>query len=317
MAEYRLHGYRLLTDVPLPGVLPVQGPGDEPDGTVRIRQAGPTAGRLPSDGDVLADLCDPERRQIYSFTRSGDRLLLRFTGAADVIGDARLRAASAASWPGVDPGVLSVLLPGTVLATRLILDGRLVLHASAFQAGGAAVAVVGRSGMGKSTLAGLALLAGYPLVTDDVLRVDLGTGGARVWPGATEARLRASAHALLPAFEATGSVRQTADARTAVGRPAGQPPPGGPLPLRCCVVPFPTRGAREVRVRRLAPFDAMRRLSAFPRVVGWCDPVTGAQQFQLLGDLCERTPVVEAVVPWGPPFQPDLVHRLVDALPDG
>jgi hypothetical protein len=314
-AEYVLHGYRLVTDVPLPGLPAVDGPGADPvDGTLRVRHAGSTGGRLPSDGQVLADLCDPQRRQVYRFTATPDRLLLRFTGAADVVADPLLRDAVAATWPGVDPGVLSVLLPGTVLAARLLLDGHLVLHASAFQVGDAAVAVVGRSGMGKSTLAGLAVLAGYRLVSDDVLRVAAGAGRNQVWPGATEARLRASARDLVPAFAAAGSVRTTADARTAVGRP-GDAPASGPLPLRCCVVPFPTRDAREVRVRRLAPFEALRRLSGFPRVVGWCDPATSAQQFQLLGDLCERTPVVEAVVPWGPPFDPDLVHRLVAALP--
>jgi hypothetical protein len=315
-----LHGYRLETDLPLPGHQPLNiGSGYSPD-VVRLMQGtpGPPVEAGPDD-DVLADLDDPAHRQVYRFTRSKDQIVLRFSGVADIVADPLLRHGVARPWPGVDPGVLSVLVPGSVMATRLILDGRLVLHASAFQVGDSALAVVGGSGMGKSTLGALAVLAGYGLVSDDVLRVDCDDRAVRVWPGAAESRLRPSARAVVPQFAAAGTVRETADGRTAVAHaPVREGEWGlgvvGPLPLRCCVVPFPSRNTTQVEVRRLGPFDALRRLSGFPRVVGWRDPATSAQQFHLLTDLCERIPVVEATIPWGPPFDPEVVSDVVAAV---
>jgi hypothetical protein len=319
-ATFVLHGYRLETDLALPGYQRDDVGSDHSSDVLRLSQGSPGLPAVTGrDDDVLADLDDPAHGQVYRFSRSADRLVLRFNGVADIVADPSLRDGVARPWPGVDPGVLSVLIPGSVMAARLILDGRLVLHASAFEVGDSALAVVGGSGMGKSTLGALAVLAGYRLVSDDVLRVGVDSGVLKVWPGGAESRLRPSARAVVPQFAATGTVRETADGRTAVaGASTGLTDSGsgslGPLPLTCCVVPFPRRDATRVELRRLRTFDALRRLSSFPRVVGWRDPVTTAQQFHLLADLCERVPVVEATVPWGPPFDPHIVSQVVAAV---
>ncbi len=320
LASYDLHGYLLETDLPLPGCSPATSRrARSEDELLRLVRGTPVPPADPPSGAaVLAELADPARRQVYRFTRSGDRLVLRFSGAADIAADAGLRRAVARPWPGADPGVLAVLVPGSVMAARLIIDGHLVLHAGAFAVDGSAVAVVGGSGMGKSTLGALAVLAGHRLVSDDVLRVDLTGSGASVWPGSAESRLRRSALDLVSGFADIGTVRPTADGRTAVAGPShaapGESAGTAPLPLRCCVVPRPCREATEVSVRRLDGFTALRQLSAFPRVVGWCDPETSAQQFHLLADLCERVPVVQATLPWGPPFDTGIVQRLVAGL---
>lgn len=319
LTAYSLHGYVLETDVPLPGYPPAPAGSAAVAGDVlRLVHCPPRPpDRTLEPGEVLAELVDPARRQVYRFTRSAEELVLRFGSTADVVTDPLLRSGVARAWPGVDPAVLSVLVPGTVLAARLILDGRLALHASAFQVGSCAVAVVGGSGMGKSTLGALAVLAGHPLVSDDVLRVDLDGDPVVVWPGAAESRLRRSARDVVPHFAASGTVRTTADGRTAVAgaQPVGATPdPAAAMPLACCVVPFPRRDVTAVSLRRLGAFEALRRLSGFPRVLGWRDTVTSAQQFHLLADLCERVPVVEAAVPWGPPFDPDVIPQLVAAL---
>jgi hypothetical protein len=268
---------------------------------------------IPADvppGEVVAELDDGARQTYYSFARRDGRLLLRFHGAAEIDCDDALHAGTMHVHPGFDPGVLGVLLPGTVMAARLLLDGRLVLHASAVAIGETALAFVGSPGMGKSTLAGLAVAAGLPLLTDDVLRTDLVDDGARVWSGAGEVRLRAAAASVVEL--AGGRGRHTADGRLALGARAVSPLSA--LPLTGCVVPFPRRDVDRVSVRRLAPFAAFRQLTGFPRITGWCEPVTLARQFDHLGSLCERVPVFEADIPWGPPFDPAVIGELLDRL---
>lgn len=318
---YRLHGYRLLCDADLGDVAPRERPGDpEPDaGTIRVRR-GPDR-EVPAEvpaGELVAELSDPRHRTFYSFARRDGRLLLRFHGAIELDCDPGLTEGVAHVHPGFDPDVLGVLLPGTVLATRLIVDGRLVLHASALQVGGSAVAFAGSPGMGKSTLAGLGMVAGFRLLSDDVLRAELCDDEVRVWPGAGEVRLRDSAASLTGLAGVTG--RRTADGRLALGTGTGSPGVGvgagwgagaADLPLACCVIPFPRRDVTDVAVRRLPPFAAFRQLVGFPRVTGWCEAVTLSRQLDLLGTFCERVPVYEADIPWGPPFDPDVIPRLL------
>jgi hypothetical protein len=317
---YRLHGYRLVSDADLGEVAPREraGGADAPvTGTVRITRGADRA--VPDDlpgGELVAELHDEHRHTFYAFARRDGRLVLRFHGALELDCDPGLTEGTAHVHPGFDPDVIGVLLPGTVMAARLIIDGRLVLHASALQVGRSAVAFVGSPGMGKSTLAGLGMTAGYPLLTDDVLRGDVGDGGVRVWPGASEVRLRDGSISV--AELAPGVSRRTADGRLALGSPAAAGPPAAVsaegLPLACCVIPFPRRDVTQVSVRRIRPFEAFRQLVCFPRITGWCEPSTSARQLDLLGRLCEVVPVYEADVPWGPPFDPDVVPQLVELL---
>ena len=60
-------------------------------------------------------------------------------------------------------------LLGPVMAIWLHLDRRLVLHGSGVACGSGVVAFVGDKGAGKSTTAAASVLAGWPLVSDDLL----------------------------------------------------------------------------------------------------------------------------------------------------
>ena len=77
------------------------------------------------------------------------------------------------------------------------LRGFELLHASAVQLHGHAVAFVAQSGVGKTSLA-LALLArGAPLVTDDVLALEATDGGVVAHPGVAMANIAAEQLGLL------------------------------------------------------------------------------------------------------------------------
>jgi hypothetical protein len=293
--RYRAHGLLVDSDVPLP--LP-PGPPGHTDLVLSLAEDRVVPHERPP-GERLAEIGRPDQTIFYTLARA-DGVVLRYPALCDFVGDARFARVAVHPHPDADKGLLPVLIAGALLAMHLMLRDELVLHASAVQAGERAVAFVGRSGMGKSTLATVLSSRGYPLVSDDLLRVD---ADLRVYPGATETRLRHGARSL-----AGGGGYETADGRLA-HRPCDLV--DGPLPLAACVIPQPSREATEVSTRRLRPTEALVRLSSYPRVLGWVDPVTMSTAFQALGALVERVPVLEATIPWGPPFGAG-IDRLVD-----
>lgn len=66
------------------------------------------------------------------------------------------------------PYIRSLIL-GVGFGVLLMQQGHLVLHASAVNVNGNAIAFLGNSGSGKSTMATFLSKKGYPLITDDVL----------------------------------------------------------------------------------------------------------------------------------------------------
>lgn len=92
--------------------------------------------------------------------------------------------------PTCSPETLRVVLLGICLGVLLHQRGLLVLHASAAAIEGRAVAFIGEKGWGKSTTAAAFHKAGYPLVTDDILPVELEEGERPfVWPGYPQMKL--------------------------------------------------------------------------------------------------------------------------------
>ncbi|MBB4906284.1 hypothetical protein [Actinophytocola algeriensis] len=294
--NYHAYGLHIASDIPLP--LP---PGGGVPTLVLRRGEDREVPHERPQGERLAEVSRPDRTIFYTLAR-GPRTILRYPGLCDFEGDPKLEHVTVHLHPGADEGLLPVLISGAVLAVHLMLHHALVLHASAVDIGGSAVAFVGSSGMGKSTLAAALCGLGCSLVSDDLLRVD----GGMVHPGATENRLRENAREL-----ASGDTYETADGRLAL-RPTALV--DAPLPLAACVVPRPSRDVTEVALRRLGTAEALLRLSRYPRVLGWSDAASMATTFQGLGDLVERVPVFEAAIPWGPPFADGVLADLLAAL---
>ncbi|MGH3997670.1 MAG: hypothetical protein ACRDTJ_09440, partial [Pseudonocardiaceae bacterium] len=233
---YRAHGLAVSSavELSLPPGSPTLG---MPDLVLRCGAERPVPDHDPP-GRRLAKLSGPDGRVFYSLSRDRDRTVLRYPGLCEFVGDPNLTDITVDLHPGIDPGLVPVLAAGTLLAVHLKLRHELVLHASAVQLDGHAVAFVGSSGMGKSTLAAVLSRNGCGLVTDDVLRVDLtDTAVVRVYPGSTESRLRMSARQLADTAP-SDAVRATADGRLAL-RPHARA--SEPLPLTACVVPRPSR----------------------------------------------------------------------------
>lgn len=304
----RVYGLTVLSELPLHVHRPAPY-GAAADLEIRLGAPAKATDATPP-GRLLLDLRGS--RHFYAATAVDDGYRLRFFGTCDVEVDAELAVATVHPVPGADPELVSVLVSGTLLALVLALRGETVLHASAVHLGDAALAFVGASGMGKSTMATLMCSAGARLVTDDVLRVDL-TGSAPTCSlGATELRLRKGADELADRFGSAPGMRTTGDERQALEVLAATT---DDLPLAALVIPLPEHAPerRSAELSRLSASEALLVLAQFPRLLGWQDPDVRRAAFHQLADVVDRVPVFAARLPWGPPFPDDTIRRVLVA----
>lgn len=85
--------------------------------------------------------------------------------------------------------VLQAWLIGQLMPTLLRQRGYVVLHGSAVAKEGTAIAFLGESGWGKSTLAEFFVQHGYDFLTDDMLVIDMERESLSVLPGPQYIRL--------------------------------------------------------------------------------------------------------------------------------
>ena len=84
--------------------------------------------------------------------------------------------------PSVDERLVRLFLLGRVFGTLLHQRGKLVLHGSAISMNRGAVAFIGKSGSGKSTVAAYLCAKGYSLVADDLVVIDSAGAAPVVYP---------------------------------------------------------------------------------------------------------------------------------------
>ena len=146
-------------------------------------------------------------------------------------------------------------LAGSVMAILLYQRGLFVLHASAVNINGSAVAFLGKSGEGKSSMAAALHLQGCGVIADDVVAVTLDQGPATMFPGFPQIKLyrevadvlgydRDSLHLLHPQL-GKGGYRWTEDF------------PQTPLPIRRIYVLV---SGPELRIEPLRPHEAVVEL---------------------------------------------------------
>ena len=126
-----------------------------------------------------------------ALAKRADGHLLRFPRACDFLFDSAQRAIRISPETGVDEAIIEHLLLDQVLPRILSHQGELATHCSAVAAGHGAAIFLGRTGWGKSTLAGLMHRQGCALLSDDcvLLRPQSGRVVAvptyrsmRLWP---------------------------------------------------------------------------------------------------------------------------------------
>jgi hypothetical protein len=207
--------------------------------------------------------------------------------------------------PSVRAQVVRLFLLGPALAVLLDQRGLQVLHASAVELDGSAVAFVGASGSGKSTIAAALYARGHTVVADDLVPVR-DVGRFETLPGFphlkltddTVATLQSRSERARPGARVSGKLVSAAWRGFATD----------PLPLeRIYLLDWGERAAIEP----VAPQDAILALLRN----SWCGRLrrtAGAgPALQRCGSLAERVPVRRLTGPRALDRLPDLV-RLVE-----
>ena len=290
-------------DLPL-AELPPESPFavDTVWGEDRTTSCDPVPGQLIAeydDGDIVW----------YQGARTDDGYVMRFQSCCEFRISADLDRIVVHPDPGPYTNMIPILLAGTVTAFVLGLRGDAVFHASAVKVDDKALAFVGHSGQGKSTMAALMCAAGAPIVTDDVLMVRAGDPVVCAG-GAVELRLREQSRGIAGTDD-MAETSETADERLAY-KPAEAVT--DTLPLGAIIIPNPDRDVDAVSLERYDPTRSLLEILGFPRVQAWSDPDVLRRDFETISQVVNRVPVFEATIPWGPPFDPTIPEQLLAAL---
>lgn len=221
-------------------------------------EAGPTGYRLTYGGQAT-----------FVVSRSGDRI-----------------AADGAVHTGVD---YASYLSGSVLGFVLRLRGLVPLHASAVAVEGRGVLFVGESWSGKSSLAAAFSLLGYPLLSDDIVRVDAIAGQVVAYPCQPLLNVWGDSAAAL-----FGSIHGNAYQKHALPMlAAGCQFHSTPAPIGVVYVLTERGTGREPVIRDLPPRDAF--ITLIRHSYGGCflNGEMRAHEFGVISRLVEQVPVRE------------------------
>lgn len=264
----------------------------------------------PAPADLMSRHRNFENGHGYVSARVPDGYRLRFDDCCEFDLNAALDQIVWRLAPGADSGLVPIMAAGALMSLKFMLAGELVLHSSAVTFNGRGLAFVGRSGMGKSTMATVMCTFGATMITDDVGRVRFDADDVKLVAGAHESRLRASAASLAELVPAS-SVRRTGDGRLAVSLRRSRL---AESPLDAVVVPLPAHEGTALQLRALGARDAVLTIAMFPRLSGLIDREMQARQFEQIARLVDRVPVFAATIPWGGALDDRTAAALVGAL---
>jgi HPr Serine kinase C-terminal domain len=184
---------------------------------------------------------------------------------------------------GVDHGLLRLYVEGMMMAMILYQRGMCVLHASVIEINGAAVALTGQIGAGKSSLAAALYTRGHRILSDDNAGIDL-TGMPTVIPAYPYIKLFPAIAASL-GFE-NGSVRTLHTSQIKITGAVTNGFAQQPLPLHSIYV---LGRDYESAPARLSPLQVVIELIRNSVPTRW--GCTGdAQQLQQCGLIAKTVP---------------------------
>jgi hypothetical protein len=236
---------------------------------------------------------------------SGHRVEIDDTGVYDLTeGGSKIRWAPLPE-PWWDFGRGHLL--GRVLATAMHFSGLLVLHGAAVRAREGVVAFLGVKGTGKSSLALAMVGSGARLATDDTLPIQLGSGGAIVWPGVHSLRLHPDMLER-PDLRGTRVFDAGRDGKHATAPLDESRVMKEPAPLRAIYLLQPALSSNPGRIVDSAQLDSLRStasLAAFAKIRRMLGQREAKTLLDRAGDVAKAVPVETL-----------LVHREIERLPD-
>jgi hypothetical protein len=286
-ARWRGRAFSLEIDASFeaPGLPAALGDAHGPRTQLDLADAGDIDARLPEDGvdRVLEERFDdgPPARTIDAHPRAGYRLYARHFGLAWISanGDRILCAP-----PETEMWSWQRFLVGRILPWAAVLRGNEAFHASAVEVGGEALAFVGPTGAGKTSLAIQLISLGARFVTDDVLVVDRAGGAIRAHPGASIASVRPAERELIPldTWARLGSELGHSD-KTYMSLPRA------PAPLPLGALYFLERGAGPIVEPLASPDPSLLLGSTF--VLGVQTPDRLLNQLDVCAALAREVPM--------------------------
>jgi hypothetical protein len=190
-------------------------------------------------------------------------------------------------------------LASSVLAFILRIRGWLPLHASAVVIDGHALVFVGDSWSGKSSTAAAFSTLGYPILSDDIVRIDVCDGQLVAFPGHPRVNVWSDSAAAL--FERADGLVADLPVHSATYQKhhldlidAGVPFQSSPVPIEA-VYMLEERAVegQSALTERLTPREAL--MSLVRHTFGNCflDAAMRAKEFEVLARLVECVPVRE------------------------
>jgi hypothetical protein len=226
----------------------------------------------------------PEGDVWTEFFRIGTDYLLRFPGKADFHVSADGLHIEERPVAGCSRETLAHLYQNQVVPLALSRQGYLVLHASAVMLEGRAIAFLGRTGQGKSTLAASLARSGGALLTDDGLQIEMRESqpfavpshpSLRLWEDSRQA-LGGPELALAPPLDYTSKSRITGGGGLAFA--------DAPAPLALSVV-LGEAAQSEPSTLPLKPAEAMMAMVANSFVLDVSESAMLARHFEHIAAL--------------------------------
>jgi hypothetical protein len=184
MKSYKICDLILGSNIPLPELL--NATGKSPDCTFLLL---PPQKQKPPPIDWFHHWQLPSEEIWLSFAKLGCDYLLRFPGLGDFFLSHESREIRCHPASRTPKRTIVHLLLDQVIPLFLNKWGRLVLHGSAVCGPSGAIAFVGVTGAGKSTLTASFVNHGFPLLTDDCLLLEENAGQLLVIPSYPGLRL--------------------------------------------------------------------------------------------------------------------------------
>jgi hypothetical protein len=256
MTHYRVYGLAVESELPLPELPKVDGPGP----FCRVSVVSAPRATPPT---WLHEWHLPSGEAWLSIGRLDSDYLLRFPSLADFLVSPDGGRVGCAAAPDVPYDTVRHLLLDQVLPLVVSLRGGLALHASAVADDGGAIAFMGSTGQGKSTLAACFAREGLRVLADDCLVVEeteAGLVGVPAYPG-----LRLWPHVIPELFGEAPELSEVAhysDKKRLDAALGGLGYCREPVPIRRVFVLAPDEapGGAPARVVPLPPRDAFMAL---------------------------------------------------------
>lgn len=190
MHRYQLGAAQIVSDMVLPGITEGEAGGDVVISVWRGRVEG--LGLTWTDHPEGAELTPDWAGVLYRRSTDGSwyRVSYDYQGhIADFGIRADGREILVHAGDGEADAEVANLIEGPILARATRLAGCSCLHATALAFDGRAIALMGPSGVGKSSLAWALIQQGCGLVSDDMVGITLGADGPLAHPGRTCLRM--------------------------------------------------------------------------------------------------------------------------------